>query len=154
MHMYLFMYYTCLGVPTEARVGKPLELEFWVVVNCHFVTGIKLRSPGEAESVPKPWDIFPTMTHYCLKAIPFRSSSLVHSTNICKLPVNMAGRVSDNVYTFTTHRGCIASWTKKKIYMNKCRNVCYEEDGQVTIRSKIMERWRAGKASWVLREGS
>lgn len=114
MHMCLFMYYTCLGVPTEARVGEPLELELWVVVSCHFVTGIKLRFPGEAESVPKPWDIFPAMTHYCFEAIPFRSSSLVHSTNICKLPVNMAGRVSDKVYTFTTHRACIASWTTEE----------------------------------------
>lgn len=54
MHMCLFMYYTCLGVPAEARVAEPLELELWVVVSCRFVIGIKLRSPGEAERVPKP----------------------------------------------------------------------------------------------------
>lgn len=52
--MCLFVHYTCLGVATEARVAEPLELESKAVVSCRFVTGIKPRSPGEAESVPKP----------------------------------------------------------------------------------------------------
>lgn len=75
MLMCLFVHYTCLGVATEARVAEPLELESKVVVNCHFVTGIKPRSPGEAESVPKPWGISPAVIHYCFKAIPFHGSS-------------------------------------------------------------------------------
>lgn len=64
--MCLYVYFTCVWVPTEAEeVMEPLELELWEVVSCPVSARSPTLDPLEKQVLLTTKAISPALGHFC-----------------------------------------------------------------------------------------